>query len=96
MIMYLIKERPLIGISIGHQSLLLDRTRGEYLGPRRMRIRHSFTMKNFIDFKKTENACYCCYSLQTLLSTRLLSKNFENIKKKIIILPVLLIGNGGW
>ena len=43
---------------------------------------------------KTENACY--HSMQTLLSSRLLSKNLKIKIYRTIILPVVLYGCETW
>ena len=43
---------------------------------------------------KTGNSCY--YSVQTLLPSRLLSKNLKIKIKKTIILPVVLYGCETW
>jgi len=43
---------------------------------------------------KLENACY--YSVQNLLSSRLLSKNLKIKIHRTIILPVVLYGCGTW
>ena len=45
---------------------------------------------------KTGNSCYSYYSIQTLLSIRLLSKNLKIKKYKTIILPVVLYGYEAW